>query len=106
MHSTGSALDYPQDSLTVRPNAVYAAVCIATNVLTHRSARHWPGPQHYARPRYAARRIADIRAVHNRTCQLAAERYARKSQQCAACETRECKFCKRLTLPHKRLLIS
>ena len=106
MHLTGSAEDYPQDSLTVRPNAVYAAVCIATNVLTHRSARHRPGPQHYARPRYAARWIADIRAVHNRTCRLAAERYARKSQQCAACETRECKFCKRLTLPHKRLLIS
>ena len=57
----------PQTSaLPPHPNSIDAAICIATGVMTDRSACHRTRPEHDACPGNAAPGIANVGAVHDR----------------------------------------
>ena len=73
-------------ALAANPDAIDAAICIATDVLTDSGARDGSGPQHDAGPCDAIGWIADVCAVHHRTSRLAAECDAGKSEQSADCQ--------------------
>ena len=52
-------------ALPPHPNAIDATICIATGVMTDRSARHRTRPEHDARPGNATLRIFNVLAVHD-----------------------------------------
>jgi hypothetical protein len=54
-----------QSALQPPPNAMDAAIQIATGVMTDRSVRHRTRPEHDAGPRHAIGGIADVLAVHD-----------------------------------------
>jgi hypothetical protein len=52
--------------LPPRANAIDAAIHIATGVMTHRSTRYRPRPEHDACPGNAAPGISNVGAIHDR----------------------------------------
>ena len=60
------ARDQRNKPLPPRPNAIDATICIATGVMTDRSARHRTGPEHDACPGNASHRIFNVLAVYDR----------------------------------------
>ena len=82
----------PQTSASPpRPNAIDAAIQIATGVMTDRSARHRTRPEHDAGPRHATGRIADVLAVHDGLGWRRAECETCKPQQGASSNPGNCR---------------
>ena len=85
------ARDPPKNPLPPHSDAIDAAVCIATSVMTHRSACHRTRPKHDACARNAACRIFSVLAVHDRTGWRWIESETCKPQQCARSDPRSCR---------------
>jgi hypothetical protein len=77
--------------LPPRPNAIDAAIHIATGVMTHRSARHRPRPEHDACPHNATGRIFNVLAVHDRLGWRWIESETCKPQQDASSNPGNCR---------------
>jgi len=77
--------------LPPRPDAIDAAIHIATGVMTHRSARHRTRPQHDACSGNAAPGIANVRAVHDRLGWRWIESDTCKAQQRASSNPGNCR---------------
>ena len=85
------ARDQRNKPLPPRPNAIDATICIATGVMTDRSARHRTRPEHDAGPRHATGRIADVLAVHDRLGWRWIESETCKPQQGASSNPGNCR---------------
>ena len=77
--------------LPPHPNAIDAAICIATGVMTDRSARHRTRPEHDACPGNAAGRIFNVLAVHDRLGWRWIESETCKPQQDASSNPGNCR---------------
>ena len=79
-------------ALTLPPhsNAIDAAICIATGVMTDRSARHWTRPEHDAGPRHATGRIRNVLAVNHGPSRRWTESDTCKRQHEAGRNSRNC----------------
>jgi hypothetical protein len=78
------ARDLRNKPLPRRPNAIDATICVATGVMTDRSARHWTRAEHDACPGNAMGGITDVFAIHDRLGWLWIESETCKPQQDAS----------------------
>ena len=83
--------DSQTSALPPHPNAIDAAIQIATGVMTDRSARHRTRPEYDAGPSHATGRIADVLAVHDRLGWRWAESETCKPQQGASSNPGHCR---------------
>jgi len=85
------ALDPRNKPLPPHPNAIDAAICIATGVMTDRSACHRTRPEHDACPGNATGRIFNVLAVHDRLGWRWIESETCKPQQGASSNPGNCR---------------
>jgi hypothetical protein len=85
------ARDPQASALPPYPNAIDAAICIATGVMADRSARHRTRPEHDACPGNATLRIFNVLAIHDRLGWRWVESETCKSQQGAGSNAGNCR---------------
>ena len=86
-----AAIEAAASHLPPNPHAIDAAICVAADVMTDRSARHGTRPEHDASPRNAPDRIFNVLAIHDRLGRPWIESETSKPQQGASSNPGKCR---------------